>query len=329
MSSGRRAIYAVSELNNTLVDINKTFIYAHGATVTSNQIVLPNNVIVIAPCNNESINADLRYDLPKFIYAFQQEKLSQETIAIFMEKIQNLFKNKQPFCYYLDTCPDMKFSVKDNVVNMNIYNNISNSSLSITDIEIANFVNNEVTKFYYNEVTKYLPGTSYMKYIYDTAFLKTTVKTELKIDDILFDKFLEARNLIYKIDITNNNNSSTTLNDLITDRKKEPNKFHIVIVNTCRSGVASLSNVDNTKSLTEQFNQYKINQDSGKHLIDIITDNVKTAIGKKLNDFLISQPQQIGGKKKSKTNKTTQKKSLEKKSEQKKSTQKKSEQKKK
>jgi hypothetical protein len=314
---------------NEQPNIHTTFIYSHGNSATT-EFDLPNNVIVIAQCNNEAVYGDFRYDLSKFLFVAQNLK-SSLPIDEYVKSLLEVFNRRgQPFCCYTKTCPAMVFSPNDEQFNMRIYDTKeSKDILKPEELKTADEINEHVYKFFVDEVLTVFSQMSFQDFVKNTELIKDIFPLKnYNISPEDFDTYLNARKYIFKdiglcktgikrnATVRSNSNSNRkiekiTLQNILGGLDKT--QFHVVVVNTCRTGPACALDVSPYMTLQQQFKQYQQFKALGKHALPDTEDFIEDAVGK-VNKFKESQNNQshLGGKKQLVSQKKTIKKQTKK-----------------
>lgn len=297
-----------------LVPINTTYVYAHGIA-KGGLIDVPKNAIVFMQCNPQTILADLAYDLSKFVFALTHANIQCHTFEEYVRKLYQVFNvHGALFCFYLHQCPNMEFSFNDSRLNLKVYNSTDDMKL-LGDMITANEVNEEMFHIYkklFQDGNADKPKWTYEQCVRNEGFLKDEFYDGLTKDaQDNYEKFLSARRLIYKIPMTGTDiKPSVTLQNVFDTL--DTNKFHFIIVNTCRVTTPDNKNIMNvSKGVSmKQFNEYKEFQQQGKH--SVVTPTAVDQVCRKIEDFnKNNQTQKVydGGKKTRKNKKTeTQKK---------------------
>lgn len=299
---------------NEQPNIHTTFIYSHGNSATT-EFELPDNVIVVAQCNNQAVYGDFKYDLSKFLFVAQNLK-SSLPINEYIKHLFEVFNRRgQPFCCYTKTCPTMVFSPNDEQFNMRIYDNEESKDIfKPEELKTADEINEHVYKFFAEEVSPIFSQMSFHDFVKNTEFIKDIFPLKnYNISPKDFDTYMNARKYIFK-DIglckTDSKRNATVRSNSNSNRKLEKKtlqnvvggldktQFHVVIVNTCRTGPACALDVSPYMTLQQQFKQYQEFKEKGKHAL---TDNEQfiTDVVGKVDAFKQSQNSQsyIGGKK--------------------------------
>jgi hypothetical protein len=290
-----------------LVPINTTYVYAHGKA-KGGLIDVPENAVVFMQCNAQPILADMGYDMAKLVFALTPAQIQCNTFKEYVEKLQDVFNvNGALFCFYLQKCPNMDFSFNDKRVKLRVYKSTKDENI-LEDLKVAQKVN----KAMFSICQESNPQNIYEQCVRDESTLDNAFdKLSEDMQGFRFNKFMEARELIYHIPPleSKGNEPNVTLQNIFDTLDKD--KFHFIIVNTSRRSSPDNQDIMNVSNgvTNKQFEQYQEMQKKGKH--SIVTTTALAEACQKIEGFnKNNQTQKVfeGGKQTPRKKKTETKK---------------------